>query len=94
MIIRIMCPWCGLRPLDEFDYHGDASKKRPIGMPQADRHVWIDYVYLRDNPAGLHKEYWQHVAGCRSWLIVTRDTTSHKIADIAFARPLATGGGR
>jgi sarcosine oxidase subunit delta len=39
-------------------------------------------------------EYWQHVAGCRTWLIVTRDTTSHEIANIAFARPLAAGRDR
>jgi heterotetrameric sarcosine oxidase delta subunit len=85
--MRIACPWCGPRPLHEFDYQGDASKKRPVASQQTDLSAWVDYVYSRDNPAGPHKEYWQHVAGCRSWLAVTRDTTTHEITNIAFARP-------
>ena len=80
-----------MRPLDEFDYHGDAGKARPVAEQQVDPSAWIDYVYLRDNPAGRHSEHWQHVGGCRSWLVVTRDTTNHKIADVTFARSLATG---
>ncbi len=39
-----------------------------------------DYVYLRDNPAGAHRELWYHGAGCRSWLVVARDTRTHQIA--------------
>ena len=85
------CPWCGPRPLDEFDYLGDASKQRPVGDLQTDSSAWVDYVYGRDNPAGPHREYWQHVAGCRSWLVVTRDTTNHEVADVAFARPFPCG---
>lgn len=87
--MRITCPWCGPRPLEEFDYFGDAGKKRPVGSRQADHVAWLDYAYSRDNPAGPHKEYWQHVAGCRSFLVVTRDTTTHEIANVALARPLS-----
>ena len=31
-------------------------------------------VFVRDNPMGEHREYWQHVHGCRQWLFVVRDT--------------------
>lgn len=86
--MRITCPWCGPRPLDEFDHYGDATKKRPAGSRQFDHTAWLDYVYSRDNPAGLHKEYWQHVAGCRSFLEVTRNTITHEITNVAFAGPL------
>jgi len=34
---------------------------------------------LRDNPSGLHQEYWYHGGGCRSWLVVTRNTRTHDI---------------
>ncbi len=47
---------------------------------------WYDYLYPRDNPRGRHREFWQHVQGCRQWLVVTRDTASHEIADAAAAR--------
>ena len=84
--MRIPCPWCGPRPLEEFHYGGDAAKKRPVEGEQADLSVWYDYVYDRDNPAGKHREYWQHEPGCRSWLVVTRDTTTHQILNVEFAR--------
>ncbi len=45
-----------------------------------------DYVYLRENPSGLHQELWFHGSGCRSWLIVTRNTRTHEISDVTFAR--------
>ncbi len=40
---------------------------------------WFDYVYLRDNPKGRFQEYWHHGGGCRSWLVVDRDTQTHEI---------------
>src|SRR3982751_5918482 len=42
------------------------------------------YVYLRENPSGLHQELWFHGSGCRSWLIVTRNTRTHEISDVKF----------
>ena len=37
-------------------------------------------------PPGLHREFWQHVTGCRQWLVVERDTRNHIIASVGFAR--------
>jgi len=80
--MRIPCPFCGSRDAQEFSYLGDAKQRRPApDAPQA----MFDYVYLRDNPAGLHREYWHHVFGCRSWLIVSRDTVTHQISKVEYA---------
>ncbi len=85
--MRIPCPYCGDRDASEFAYLGDASLKRPDpSSPDAAR-AFRDYVYLRDNPAGPHRELWHHVSGCRSWLIVTRDTRTHEILGAEFAEP-------
>jgi sarcosine oxidase subunit delta len=85
--MRIPCPFCGDRDLVEFTYLGDATLTRPDpSAPNAER-AFHDYVYLRDNPAGPHREFWHHVSGCRSWLIVTRDTRSHEILAAEFAEP-------
>jgi sarcosine oxidase subunit delta len=82
--LRIPSPFCGPRDAQEFVYVGDAAPRRHAGgAPNA----MFDYVYLRDNPAGPHREYWQHVSGCRSWLIVTRDTRTHEIESVEYARP-------
>ena len=75
--MRIACPFCGERELSEFSYLGDAKPQRPVA--DADDDAVYDYVYLRDNPRGPHRELWQHNAGCREWLVVTRDTLTHAI---------------
>jgi methylglutamate dehydrogenase subunit B len=81
--MRITCPHCGDRGNEEFLYRGAAGLRRP--SPDATDMQWHEYVYLRDNPAGSHRELWQHVHGCRRWLVVTRDTRTHAIADVADA---------
>jgi heterotetrameric sarcosine oxidase delta subunit len=82
--MRIVCPHCGERPVDEFVSHGAAGLKRPNAS--ASMSDWVDYVYLRDNIAGAHRELFYHVGGCRAWLIVTRDTRTHAIAGVVTAR--------
>ena len=85
--MRIPCPFCGDRDASEFAYLGDATPKRPDpSSPNAER-AFHDYVYLRDNPFGPHREFWHHVSGCRSWLIVTRDTRNHEILGAELAKP-------
>lgn len=87
MASLISCPHCGSRPKEEFTIKGDAGLDRPAADADAD--TWFDYVYLRHNPKGRHKEFWHHSSGCRRWLIVDRDTTSHEVhgvVDAALAR--------
>ena len=74
--MRIPCPYCGERGNEEFAFRGGVGPRRPEGD---DPDAWHTYLYLRDNVAGVHREYWQHVSGCRAWLIVTRDTRSHEV---------------
>ena len=87
--MRIKCPYCGERGLEEFVYRGDATVSRPQSLDEAAAGGWVDYVYLRDNPAGTHREHWYHAAGCHAWLVVVRDTRSHEIAAVEFASPEA-----
>ena len=86
--MRIRCPYCGERSLEEFTYRGDATVTRPTSLDPSTEAAWVDYVYLRDNPAGRHREHWYHGAGCHAWLVVTRDVRTHEI----FAVELAAGG--
>lgn len=53
--------------------------------PDAGEAVWDEYLHLRENPAGPVDELWQHDGGCGAWLVVTRDTVSHEIAQVALA---------
>ena len=83
--MRIKCPFCGERDNGEFVFLGDATRQRPAS-PDAPFEDWMDYVYLRENPQGKFREYAQHAFGCRAWLIVTRDTSSHVIDKVEVAR--------
>jgi heterotetrameric sarcosine oxidase delta subunit len=80
--MRLPCPLCGERPLEEFTYLGDATVERPESDDLAAFH---DYVYLRDNPRGPHHEYWHHDGGCRAWLVIHRDTLTHEVFGAALA---------
>lgn len=74
---QIDCPWCGKRDEAEFQYQGDATVTRP--KADAPTGKFFDYVYGRENPKGWHIEWWHHVAGCRQWVKVVRNTLTHEI---------------
>lgn len=83
-------PILGPRDAQEFTFLGDANLiNRPDGMADGAEAAFFDYVYLRDNPAGVHRELWFHEQGDRSWLVVTRDTTTHEILGAELARDVA-----
>lgn len=88
-------PILGPRDAQEFTYLGDASLiDRPDPEAENASEAFHDYVYLRDNPAGEHKELWYHEQGDRSWLVVTRNTLTHEITDVQLARDAARARGR
>jgi methylglutamate dehydrogenase subunit B len=84
--MRIPCPYCGERDSSEFAYQGDANVRHPSPDEAGAQSRFYEAVYLRDNPAGSHQELWYHVFGCRNWLRVTRDTRTHAIFAVDFAR--------
>lgn len=88
--MRLTCPLCGDRDRREFYYRGSAvGLKRP--SPDAGIDAWDDYLHLRDNPAGVTRDLWQHEAGCGAWLVVTRSTLTHEIHDVTLAQIESVG---
>ena len=80
-------PLLGPRDASEFIYMGDAKLlNRPNWKSQKSKTKFLDYAYLRKNPAGVHKELWYHEQGDRSWLLVTRNTVTHEILKVELAR--------
>ncbi len=75
--MRLACPHCGERDSREFSYLGDA-KMAAGGEDFAS-------VYLRENPSGAHAELWQHVLGCRAWLEVVRNVSTHEVISVKEA---------
>ena len=76
--MRIRCPFAASATSRNSPIAAMPTVRRPPSLADGATDAWVDYVYNRDNPAGPHREYWYHAAGCRSWLVVTRDTRSHR----------------
>ncbi|AXI47134.1 sarcosine oxidase subunit delta [Sulfitobacter sp. SK012] len=87
-------PLLGPRDSAEFVYLGDAELIDRPDPETASPEDWYEYGYLRDNPAGLHRELWWHEGGDRSWLVVTRNTMTHEITSVEIARDVARKMGR
>ena len=82
--MRLTCPHCGDRDRREFTYQGDAVvRHRPA--PDAGEAAWDAYLHLRDNPAGMTRDLWQHDP-CGAWLVVSRDTVNHAVHKVTLAR--------
>jgi len=79
-MLLIKCPWCGERDESEFSYAGEAHIARPLDTEKLSDEQWADYLFMRKNPKGLHREQWSHVAGCRRFFNVERDTLTYNIS--------------
>ena len=78
-MLSIPCPWCGDRDETEFGYGGEADLARPpASVSNAE---WSDYLFMRKNTKGVHRERWHHAFGCRRWFVVVRDTTTNRVLD-------------
>lgn len=76
-MLRIPCPHCGVRDEPEFVFGGPAHVARPD--PAVSDEAWTAYLFLRENPVGLHYERWLHAFGCGQWFNAARDTRTHEI---------------
>ena len=81
-MLKIKCPYCGLRDEVEFGCGGEAHIARPLADNPISDKDFADYLFYRDNPKGLFLERWRHSAGCRRWFNVARDTVSHQILEV------------
>ena len=75
--MKIMpCPLNGPRNISEFICGGEV-RFEPDAQTCSDAE-WATYVFLRDNPAGLVREWWVHVPTAY-WFIAERDTRTDEI---------------
>ena len=71
MTMRIPCPWCGPRSIEEW-VHGEIPVvPESIADPDARD---VDRGYMHANEHGAVREAWFHLFGCRRWVTLWRDT--------------------
>jgi sarcosine oxidase, subunit delta len=80
-MIVLRCPYCNeQRTEEELTYGGEAGIARP-GLSASDTE-WTDYLFMRTNPKGVHRELWCCSAGCGQWFLVARHTVTHEVSEI------------
>lgn len=74
--LRIPCPHCGVRPVEEFVY-GEiaATPDHLIDVGARD----VDRAFMHSNTEGVVTERWFHAYGCRRWITLTRDTRTNDV---------------
>ena len=77
-MLILHCPHCGIDAEEtELAPGGEAHLKRQgPGASDAD---FLDYLFLRENPRGVHFERWRHAMGCGKWFIAARDTATLEV---------------
>ena len=76
MSLRIDCPNCGRRPVEEF-FYGEMPRV-PDALTDPDERD-LDRAFMHENPEGPVEERWFHAFGCRRWLTVRRDTRTDRV---------------
>jgi heterotetrameric sarcosine oxidase delta subunit len=76
--VKITCPHCGERPIEEFIY-GEIPTV-PESITDLDARD-IDRAFMRSNPEGISTERWFHVFGCRRWMTLQRDTRTDETVE-------------
>ncbi len=79
-MLRISCPYCGIRDEVEFHCGGESHLVRPnLDVTDAE---WANYLFNRKNTKGIHLERWCHVFGCGQWFNIARDTVTHEVHSV------------
>ena len=83
-MLLIACPHCGPRAQIEFAYERTVDS---VVQPDAPAEEAIERLFTRANPRGFDEEIWRHSFGCRAWLVMTRQRTTHEITAIRAVGP-------
>ncbi len=77
-MLTLTCPCCGVSG-EETEFHagGEAHLKR-YGPGSSDND-FEGYLFMRENPKGVHFERWRHVYGCGKWFLAARCTATLEV---------------
>ena len=77
-MLTLQCPYCGVMAEEtELSAGGEAHLKRfGPGSSDAD---FETYMFMRENPNGVHFERWRHANGCGKWFHAARCTVTLEV---------------
>ncbi|QJF50642.1 sarcosine oxidase subunit delta [Roseobacter ponti] len=91
-MLILTCPVCGVTA-EETEFHagGEAHLKR-YG-PGSSEENFEEYLFMRENPKGVHFERWRHVYGCGKWFHAARSTTTLEVFGVYPAQTVEPPAG-
>ena len=86
-MLILTCPCCG-QTGEESEFHGGGEahlKRFGPGSSDAD---FEGYMFMRENPKGVHFERWRHAYGCGKWFHAARCTMTLEVFGTYSAQTL------
>ncbi|MEL6167716.1 MAG: sarcosine oxidase subunit delta [Pseudomonadota bacterium] len=77
-MLILRCPYCGVEA-DETELAPGGEAHVVRAGPDSDDADFEAYLFLRENPKGIHFERWRHAAGCGKWFLAARCTTTLEV---------------
>ena len=77
-MLILECPYCGVRA-EETELHGGGEAHLKRFGPGSTDDEFHDYLFMKENPRGVHLERWRHVNGCGKWFHAARCTQTLEV---------------
>ena len=77
-MLILTCPYCGVTA-EETEFHGGGEAHLTRFGPGASEEDFEGYLFMRENPKGVHFERWRHANGCGKWFHAARCTTTLEV---------------
>jgi len=77
-MLILECPYCGVKA-EETELHAEGEAHLKRFGPGSDDTAFEGYLFMRENPKGVHFERWRHSNGCGKFFHAARSTTTLEV---------------
>ena len=77
-MLLLKCPYCGAKCEETGLSPGGEAHIKRYGPGSSDQDFEA-YLFMRENPKGVHFERWRHVYGCGKWFHAARCTQTLEV---------------
>lgn len=77
-MLNLLCPNCGVMA-DETELSAGGEAHLTRFGPGSTDDDFEEYLFVRENPKGVHFERWRHSNGCGKWFHAARCTMTNEV---------------
>ncbi|WP_372884676.1 sarcosine oxidase subunit delta [Shimia sp.] len=86
-MLTLNCPYCGV-DAEETELHAEGEAHLKRYGPGSSDDEFEGYLFMRENPKGVHFERWRHQSGCGKFFHAARSTTTLEVFGTYSAQTL------